>query len=156
VAEHLRCRGVDVIGVDLSVGMLAEARRLHPEVPVVLGALGRLPVADAAAAGVLAWYSVIHTAPADLPRVVAELVRVVALGAPVLVAFQCGDGERVDRTEAFGRQVRRTNYRHRVDLVAALLERHGVAVTRSVVREPWAEHETTPQGFVTGVRRAAG
>ena len=152
VAAYLRRRGVAVVGLDLSAGMLAEARRRDPGQPVVRSRLRQLPVRDGAAGGVLAWYSVIHTAPGDLPAVVAELARVLAPGAPALVGFQCGEGERVERTEAFGQPVRRTNYRHRVELVAGLLEGHGVALTRSVVREPWAEHETAPQAFLLGVR----
>lgn len=76
-----------------------------------------------------------------------------APGDRVLLAFQCGRGERLDRETAFGRPVRRTNYRHSADAVANLLEGAGVTVTTTVVRPPAAEHETTPQAFVLGVRR---
>jgi trans-aconitate methyltransferase len=31
IARYLRDRGVDVLGLDLSAGMLAEARRLNPD-----------------------------------------------------------------------------------------------------------------------------
>jgi len=156
VAAHLRSQGLRVVGVDLSAGMLAEARRRHPSLPLAVASLLRLPVADASAAGVLAWYSVIHTAPADLGSVIAELCRVLAPGAPLLLGFQSGHGERVDRTSTFGLQVRRTNYRHRLDHVEGLLAGQRVAVTRSVVRDPAAEHETTQQAFVLGVRRTWG
>ena len=156
VAAHLAGLGVAVVGADLSGGMLAIARRLHPRLPLVQGSLARLPFADGGASGLLSWYSVIHTAPDDLPPVVAELARVVAVGAPLLVAFQCGRGERVDRANAFGHQVERTNYRHGVDHVAALLGENGVCVVDTVVRPPAAEHEPTDQAFLLGVREVPG
>ena len=40
--------------------------------------LRALPVADAALGGLLAWYSLIHTPPAELPTAVDEFARVSA------------------------------------------------------------------------------
>lgn len=156
VAAHLRGLGLPVVGMDLSAGMLTEARRRHPGLPLISGSLLRLPFGDGSASGVLAWYSVIHTSPADLPLAIAELARVAGAGAPVLLGFQRGQGERVNRTTAFDQQVRRTNYRHRVELVEELLDRYDVQVSTSVVREPVAAHEPTQQAFVLGIRRARG
>ncbi len=153
VAAHLRHRGLVCLGLDISDGMLAEARQLHVDLPLAVGTLTRLPIAAAAASGLLAWYSIIHTAPEDLPQAFAEFARVLSDGAPVLLAFQGGSGERLDRTTAFGRHVHRTNYRHRVDLIAELLCRQGVIVQKSVVRDPVADHEMTRQAFILGVRR---
>lgn len=151
VAAHLAALGADVLGVDLSVVMLAESCRQHPTVPVVCGSVNRLPVRDGAVSAALSWYSVIHTAPEDLPCVVAELARVLAPGAPLLLAFQSGRGERVDSTTAYGHDVRRTSYRHDVDHVTHLLSREGVALVRSVVRPPGAAHETTWQAALLGL-----
>lgn len=152
VAAHLSALGLRPIGVDLSPGMLAQGRALHPDVPVVVGALSRLPFATASVSGALAWYSLIHTAPADLSAAVAEVARVLAVGAPFLVAFQAGAGERVERTEAFGLAVRRINYRHDVEVVVEVLAAHGLEVGERVVREPAGPYETTPQAFVLGLR----
>ncbi|NKY11590.1 methyltransferase domain-containing protein, partial [Cellulomonas hominis] len=74
VAAHLAASGVDVLGADLSPGMVAAARRAHPGLPFLVAAADALPLPDACAGGVLAWYSVIHTAPAGLAAVVAVLV----------------------------------------------------------------------------------
>ena len=152
VARHLTALGRSVVGLDLSAGMLRQARERQPHLPLVLGSVSRLPFATATASGLLAWYSLIHTAPGDLPRALAEIARVLRAGAPVLVAFQAGQGERLDRTEAFGRPVERTNYRHAVDHVSDLLAEHGIAVAERVVRPPVAAHELTEQAFLLGVR----
>ena len=155
VARHLTALGLPVVGMDLSRGMVGEARQLQPGLPLVVGSITRLPFASATAAGLLAWYSIIHTAPGDLPQVLADVARVLAVGAPVLVAFQAGQGERIDRTGAFGHQVERTNYRHRVEHVSDLLVDQGITVTDRVVRPPVAAYETTAQAFLLGFRGRA-
>ncbi|SDD49362.1 Methyltransferase domain-containing protein [Geodermatophilus telluris] len=82
VAAHLAGLGLDVVGVDLSPAMLRVARRDSPGLPLAVGTLAALPLADGVLAGALAWYSVIHTPPALLSGVCAELRRVLAGGAP--------------------------------------------------------------------------
>ena len=54
IAGHLRRLGVDVVGVDLSPGMVRVARRDHPGLPLAVGSLSALPLADGALAGALA------------------------------------------------------------------------------------------------------
>lgn len=152
VAAHLARRGLQLRGLDLSAGMLGQARRRHPWLPVVRGSLHRLPFASGCADGVLAWYSLIHTAPAELPGLVAELARVGRPGTPYLLAFQCGAGERVERSETWGHKVSRVNYRHDVGHVTALLTERGITLDGTEVRDPVAAHETTPQAFVAGAR----
>ena len=152
VTADLRHRGLLVAGMDVSRGMLVEARRRDPEVPVVVGSLVNLPFGHGTAGGVLAWYSVIHTAPAGLPAVVAELARVLRPGAPCLIAFQSGTGERIERAETLGKRVQRINYRHDVVLVRSLLEQHHVHIEVEVVRPPATSFESTDQAFLLAVR----
>jgi len=91
VAAYLHARGVDVRGVDLSAGMVEEARRLHPAVPFVQGDMRALPVPDGGWAGLVAFYSLIHLPPAEIPVALAEFARVLAPGAPALFSFHVGD-----------------------------------------------------------------
>lgn len=46
-----------------------------------------LPVADASLGGILAWYSLIHTPPAELPAALVEFARAVAPGGSLLIGF---------------------------------------------------------------------
>ncbi|MCZ9337553.1 class I SAM-dependent methyltransferase, partial [Streptomyces sp. TRM76130] len=62
------------------------------------GSMLALPLGDGTLAGAVSWYSTIHTPVDRLPALFAELRRVLAPGAPLLVAFQAGDEPlRVDR-----------------------------------------------------------
>lgn len=107
VTARLAELGLDIRGFDLSPGMVAVAGRQHPRLDFGVAPLHRLPVADGSLGGVVAWYSIIHTAPADLPAVFTEFRRVLAPGGFVLLASQAGTGTR--RIRDFYRQDVRLN-----------------------------------------------
>ncbi|GGR53030.1 class I SAM-dependent methyltransferase [Nocardioides luteus] len=68
----------DVVGLDASAEFVAAARERFPDIPFHQGDLAAIPLADASVGGVLAWYSLIHTPPANLPTILAELARVLS------------------------------------------------------------------------------
>ena len=94
MSAYLAARGCQVEGVDLSPGMVAMARRDHPELRFEVGPLAALPYGDGQFAGVVLWYSTIHTPPPGQPGIVAEVSRVLRPGGHVLVATQSGHGVR--------------------------------------------------------------
>ena len=94
MTAHLDSLGVNAFGVDLSPGMVEQARQAHPHLHFEVGSITALDLSDATAGGVLAWYSTIHTPPNALPRVFAEFSRVLAPGGFLLVGFHVGDGDR--------------------------------------------------------------
>lgn len=87
VAAYLAGRGVPVLGVDLSPGMLAQA---PPGLPVVAGDLRALPLADGALTAAVAFYSLIHLPPGAEVSALAEIRRVLAPGGVLLAAFHVG------------------------------------------------------------------
>ena len=91
VARYLRDRGLDVVGVDLSAGMVAEARRLNPDVTFLQADMRRLPVEDEAWGGIVAFYSLIHVPRTEVPAILKELHRVLKPAGQLLVAFHLGD-----------------------------------------------------------------
>lgn len=150
VAAHLAEQGLRVVGFDVSPRMVALARGAHRDVAVAH--VRELPVRSGALGGVLAWYSLINLGVERLVDAVHELARVTRPGAPVLLAFQSGEGERVDRTTAYGRAVPMTYVRHRVEVVEQALTEAQLAVHATVRRRAALAHETTPQAFVLAVR----
>lgn len=153
MARYLADRGLRVTGIDLSPGMLAMARRDHPDLDVREASLLALPVGDAAVDGVLLWYSLIHLTDDELPAALSEAFRVVRPGGYVLTAFQVGDGP-----WDVGRGLRERGYdlalvRHQRGTKAMLdaLAGAGFAKEARLVRRPLGR-EQHPQAFLLARR----
>lgn len=93
-AAYLHQRGAEVVGVDLSDAMVEQARALHPAMRFMQADMRKLPFADASLAGIVALYSLIHLAPAEIPAALLELRRVLRPGGALLVGFHIGDETR--------------------------------------------------------------
>ncbi|MFJ8817324.1 class I SAM-dependent DNA methyltransferase [Amycolatopsis thermoflava] len=151
VTTYLDSLGVPVFGIDLSPGMLAEARRRYPHLRFEVGSMSDLALEDASLGGILAFYSIIHTPPELLPEVFAEFARVLAPGGHLMVAFQVGD-ERKRLEQAYGHTVSYDAYRLPPDRITELLADAGLPVTARLIREPAFEYETTPQAYLLAHR----
>jgi len=155
-AAFLATRGVDVVGFDIAPGMIAAAQQAHPDIPFELGSLTALPVDDQTFAGVVCWYSIIHTPLDELEPAWIELRRVIRPSGWLLLAFQAGDTERVERPRAAGSERTLVNHRHDPDKVAARLQAAGFDVESIGQRPAAAAHENSPQAVVVARSRMMG
>ncbi|MGH3830167.1 MAG: class I SAM-dependent DNA methyltransferase [Pseudonocardiaceae bacterium] len=146
VTAHLCSLGLSVFGVDLSPAMVALARRAYPDLRFDEGLITAVDAADGALGGIVAWYSIIHTPPEDLPVVFAEFHRALAPGGHLLLAFQVGDKPR-HLAEVFGHPVSLDFHRFQPDRVAQLLHEAGFAMRARLLREP-DEPERVQQAYV--------
>ena len=91
VARYLHGRGVDIFGLDLSPGMLDQARKLNPNLEFQQGNMLALDVQDSAWSAIVAFYSIVHIPKADLPQALREMYRVLKPGGLLFLAFHLGD-----------------------------------------------------------------
>lgn len=90
--SHLGLLGPTAIGLDPSAAMLGEARAAHPDRPLVRAAAGRLPFRPRSLGAAWAHKCLQHVASFDLPIVLADLHRSLAVGAPLDLTVFAGDG----------------------------------------------------------------
>ena len=153
VTAHLASLGLSVFGLDLSESMLAIARRENPGLRFEQGSMLELDLPDGGLAGVMAWYSTIHTPVDRLPSLFAEFHRVLTPGGHLLLGFQVGDEPRRHESP-WGHPVTLDFQRRRPERIAGLLTEAGFALVSQTVREP-AENEPTPQAFLIARRKPA-
>jgi SAM-dependent methyltransferase len=153
VAAHLDALGLEVMGIDLSPAMVAEARLAHPHLRFEVGSLTNLELDDEVLAGAVAWYSIIHTPPERRADVYGELARVIRTGGHLLVAFQVGD-ERVHLQRAYGHDLSLVVYRLAPDTVIDQLTGGGFELVARTIREPLGR-EAQQQAFLL-LRRCDG
>jgi SAM-dependent methyltransferase len=96
--EALAGRGHQVVGVEPSAGMRAEASHRRPWLNLLDGHLAAIPLPDASVDGVVTTYAISHLARDEKPAAFAELLRVVRPGGAVVVA-DVGVGSAEDLAE---------------------------------------------------------
>lgn len=136
VTHHLHQLGVDVVGIDLSPGMIAVARRDYPDLRFEVGTMTDLDLADDSLTGVLAFWSVIHVPDHALPTVFAQFLRVLRPGCPLLVGFHVGDETRHTSVGYSGRSIDVDTHRRQPDRVAHLLREAGFTIEAQLVMRP--------------------
>lgn len=144
VARYLRDQGVNVFGLDLSTGMLAEARRLNSDISFRQGNMLALDLADASLAGIAAFYAIVHLPQEALPQAFREMARVLKPGGLLLLAFHIGD-ETLHRDEWMDRPVTLDFRFFLPQAIERDLEAAGLAVEEIIERPPYApevEHQS--------------
>jgi SAM-dependent methyltransferase len=140
VARYLRDQGAAAFGVDLSEGMLAQARRLNPDLEFHQGDMLALSDPDESWGGAAVFYSLIHIPRDRVPQALAELRRVLRPGGALLIAVHIGQ-ETVHRDELWGRPISIDFIFYEPEVLERQLREAGFVVDQVVVREPYPEVE---------------
>lgn len=145
-AAFLRAGGHDVEGVDLVPEFIAGARRRFPEVPFRIGSLQRIDTAAGSLGGVLAWYSLIHTAPEELPAILREIRRALVPGGGLLAGFFRGTAGK-----PFAHAIT-AGYYWSVESMGELLDAAGFEVRDAETRQ---DPGTRPLASISAIARRA-
>ncbi len=125
----LHGQGLDIEGIDPVPAFIDHARLSHPEARFRVGRAEALGVETASLAGILAWYSLIHTDPGLLGETFSEFARALGAGGGLCVGFFAGP----DLTP-FDHPVSRA-YFWPVSRLVAVTERAGFTVTSTQLRQ---------------------
>jgi SAM-dependent methyltransferase len=153
VGAFLATLGLDVIGIDLSAGMVAQARRDHPTLAFFQGDMTSLGLLDEAVSGVVCFYALIHIPRAQALDALRELRRVLAPGGDVLVAVHGGEG-RLHADEMVGQQADLDVTLFNPSELSELLETAGLSVAEAHERAPYDAEYPTRRLYVWATRRA--
>jgi SAM-dependent methyltransferase len=151
ITGYLDSLGVAVYGLDLSAEMVRLARAAHPGLRFEQGSMERLALPGASLAGIVAWYSLIHTPPERMGSVLSEFARVLVPGGQLLLGFQTAAGPQP--WQAYDHAVAPA-YRWSPDGLAQVLASVGMQTTARVVREPELD-ERTGHGYLLARQSAA-
>ncbi|WP_323791607.1 DUF480 domain-containing protein [Nocardioides sp.] len=127
VTAHLAAQGADAHGIDLSPEMIDQALNRYRDGRYEVGDLRRLmrPTNAEGWGAVLAWYSLIHFAPSELPSAIEALVRPLAPGGTLLLAMHAGT-EVLSPGTWFDHEISLDFVLHQPAEVVALVEQAGL------------------------------
>ena len=137
VARYLYDRGVDVFGIDLSPGMIEQARKLNPVMEFQQGNMLALEVEDGAWAAIVAFYSIVHIPKTDILQALREMFRVLNPGGLLFLAFHIGL-EVLREENLWGQEVSLDLVFYARKEVERYLGFAGFAIEDSLERNPYA------------------
>lgn len=142
---HLAALGHDVEGLEPVDTFVEIARRAHPTVVFRHARLADLVGSEERWAGILAWYSLIHLGPDELPIALCTLREVLEDGGSLLLSFFSGP-----RLESFPHPAT-TAYRWPMTDMARAVEQAGFEVTDQQW-DPGAPHANITASATAGNR----
>jgi SAM-dependent methyltransferase len=142
IGAFLAAAGVDVIGIDLSEGMVAKARDCFPNMKFSQGDMTSLTLPDAELSAIVCFYALIHIPRARVPVALREMRRVLADGGALLVAVHGGHGA-LHADEMAGRPADLDATLFSLTELSDLIEAAGFTVVERHERAPYeGEHPT--------------
>ena len=136
----LHAQGVNVCGLDLSSDLLREARQKYPNIEFLQGDMLALPLTDASAAGVVAFYAIVHLSPLKLRQALNEMFRILQPAGLLLLTFHIGDGY-VHRDEFLGHAVSLDFVFFQPQAVANELTQAGFGAVEVIERDSYPDVE---------------
>lgn len=153
IARYPHDRGIDTFGVDFSFGMLAQARRLNPDIPFVQSSMLALGLASKSLRGIAAFYCIIHIPRQQVVAALAELRRALEPGGCLLLTFHLGT-EDSHHEELFGRPVSLDLALFTTNEMSGYLRTAGLRVEEALERDPYApavEYQSR-RGYILALR----
>lgn len=140
VSRYLGERGADVCGIDLSEGMIQQARRLNPGIEFKQGNMLKLDARDETWGGIVAFYSIIHIPRAEVVRALGEMKRTLRPGGGLLVSFHIGE-EIMHVDDLWDEKVSLDFIFFRVDEMEGYLKSAGFEIEEVIERPPYENVE---------------
>lgn len=149
IARYLSDHGAAACGVDLSPGMLTQARTLNPGLEFTQADMRTLEgIPDGAYAGIAAFYSIIHVPESELVTAFTAFNRVLQPGGVVLLAFHLG-AEIKHLDEWWGEQVSVDFIFYSRETIKQKLAEAGFTVEEALERDPYPEVEfASRRGYI--------
>lgn len=130
----------DILGTDISTGMISQARNIFPGVPFMQMDMLSLDYADASLGSVLAFYSIVHLSLEQIDKLLTDLKRMIIPGGDLLLAFHIGN-ETIHRDEFLEETVDIDFYFFEKAAILNLLSQNGFQLRDCIERFPYPEIE---------------
>jgi SAM-dependent methyltransferase len=152
IARYLFDRGVNVFGLDLSAGMLNEAKRLNPNINFIQGSMLVLGLGSDTLGGIAAFYSIIHVGREQVVAALSEMRRVLKRKGSLLLAFHLGD-DVIHMTDFHDHPVDFEATLFRIEEMTNYAKAAGLKVQQATERDPYPEIEyQSRRGYILATK----
>lgn len=135
-AKYLNNLGVEISGLDLSEGILKQARCVYPEIEFQKGNILDLKFANNSIEGIVSFYSIVHFTEEQVKKAFQEIFRVLRPGGLFLFTYHIGD-KTIHLTEFLGKKIDIDFMFFTNDFILNCLKKTGFDKIDLVEREPY-------------------
>jgi ubiquinone/menaquinone biosynthesis C-methylase UbiE len=139
-ARYLKDLGIEISGLDLSEGLLKQARALHPDIRFQQGDILALPFEDGSIACAVAFYAIVHFTEEQVAKAFREVFRVLRPGGRLLLTCHIGK-ETIHLDEFLGREVDMDVMFFTPEFITGSLKDSGFERIETIEREPYPDVE---------------
>ena len=152
IARYLFDRGVNVFGLDLSAGMLNEAKRLNPNIDFIQGSMLALSLGSDRLGGIAAFYSIIHLSRGQVVAALSEMRRVLKRKGSLLLAFHLGE-DVIHMTDFHDHPVDFEATLFRIEEMTGYAKTAGLNLQQAMERDPYPEIEyQSRRGYILAIK----
>lgn len=137
ITAHLNGLGLNVVGVDISEGMLWAARRMHPTLEFRQGDILDLNLPVESLDGAVAPYSLVHIPASTMGRAFVSVRRCMKRQGVLMVSFHLGSGS-VRVRDWFGKKVDIDFHQFTQEQMTHWLLAAGFSIIETWQRPPYA------------------
>ena len=153
IGAFLAESGVDVVGVDLSTGMVETARHRFPNLAFSQGDMTSLTLPDGSLTAIVCFYALIHIPRARVPIALREMRRVLVAGGALLVAVHGGQGT-LHADHMAGQPADLDATLFSLSELSGMIEAAGFDVVEAHERAPYENEHPTQRLYIWASRRA--
>jgi SAM-dependent methyltransferase len=153
VGAFVADQGLTVMGIDLSTGMVEEARRVFPHMTFEQGDMTALSLGDGSLAGIVCFYALIHIHRSLVPLALGQMHRVLIPEGQLLVAVHGGRGS-LHATAMANEPADLDATLFELDELTHFVEAAGLDIVEAHQRDPYEDEHPTPRLYVWA-RRAS-
>jgi len=135
-ARYLKDLGLTISGLDLSEGLLVQARALNPDIHFQKGNILDLEFEDNSIAGIVAFYAIVHFTEEQVEQAFREVFRVLQQGGTFLFTFHMGK-DTIRLEEFLGKKIDIDFMFFTTDFVSNCLKKVGFEETEVIERDPY-------------------
>lgn len=147
IGAFLAAHSVNAVGIDLSAGMVTQARLSYPAMTFTQGDMTALDVPDGSFSGIVCFYALIHVPRSQVATALLEMARVLVPGGALLVAVHGGRGT-LHADEMVGQPADLDATLFSLAELCELIQRAGFAITEARERPPYEVEHPTPRLYV--------
>jgi ubiquinone/menaquinone biosynthesis C-methylase UbiE len=137
---YLKDLGVEISGLDLSEGILEQAKQTHTEIPFEKGNILALDFESDSLAGIVSFYAIVHFTEEQVSQAFREILRVLQPDGLFLFTYHIGE-ETIHIDEFLGKSVDIDVMFFTTDFILGCLEVSGFHEIEIIEREPYPDVE---------------